>query len=294
MNAAFVEEVRLTGLAALRALTSFYAGHDLTYASSIAYYALLSLFPLLLLLLAVLASVTADAADRAAVLDFVFRYFPRQGDFARGQLEALVRSRGTLGVAGSLLVVWAALGFFAAINAAVNEAWGVEKRRSFFMNRLVSFSMLLAAGGLLAAALVLVSVIGLVESEVPWVASIVEQLPWLTLVTGILFRYGATFLLILVVGLIYYFVPNAPVRFRDVWVGAILTGLLWRTAVGAFSWYLRDLSRLSSIHGSVTTVVVFLVWVYMSAAILLLGVEFTAAHARLRRVRARLESPSPR
>ena len=90
------------------------------------------------------------------------------------------------------------------------------------------------------------------------------------------FRYTPLFLFILVVGLVYYFVPNAPVRFRDVWPGAILTGLLWQIALEAFSFYVRDMSRFSLIHGSVAAVVVFLVWVYTSSVVLLYGVEFTA------------------
>ena len=75
------------------------------------------------------------------------------------------------------------------------------------------------------------------------------------------------------------------VRFRDVWVGAVLTGLLWRGALALFSNYVRDLSRFS-VHGSIAAVVVFLLWVYVSAVILLYGVEVTAAYARLRRHRA--------
>ena len=90
---------------------------------------------------------------------------------------------------------------------------------------------------------------------------------------------------IAVVGLIFYFVPNAKVRFRDVWVGAVLTGLCWRGALAGFSWYVRDLSRFTNIHGSVATVVVFLLWIYISAVIFLYGVEVTAANARLRRRR---------
>ena len=82
----------------------------------------------------------------------------------------------------------------------------------------------------------------------------------------------------------FYFVPNAKVRFRDVWVGAVLTGLLWRVALAGFSLYVRDLSRFS-VHGSIAAVVVFLLWVYISAVILLYGVEVTAAYARLRRHR---------
>ena len=61
---------------------------NLTYAASIAYYALLSLFPFSMLALAMLGSVTADEADRNAVLGFVLRYFPQQFDFITTQLDA--------------------------------------------------------------------------------------------------------------------------------------------------------------------------------------------------------------
>ncbi len=88
---------------------------------------------------------------------------------------------------------------------------------------------------------------------------------------------------ILVVGLIFYFVPNAKVRFKDVWPGAIFTGVLWRLMLLGFTWYLRDLSRFTKIHGSISAAVVFLLWVYLSAVILLYGVEFTVSYARLRR-----------
>ncbi len=85
---------------------------------------------------------------------------------------------------------------------------------------------------------------------------------------------------IVVVWLIYYFIPNAQVRLRDVWVGAVLAGLLWRLAFAGFAWYMAT-SPGSRVHGSVTAVVVFLVWVYMSAVILLYGAEVSAAYAHL-------------
>jgi membrane protein len=72
------------------------------------------------------------------------------------------------------------------------------------------------------------------------------------------------------------------VRLRDVWFGAILAGLLWRLTFSGFSWYVRDLSRFS-VHGSVAAVVVFMVWIYISAVILLYGAGVTAAYARLRK-----------
>jgi membrane protein len=102
---------------------------------------------------------------------------------------------------------------------------------------------------------------------------------------------------ILVVGLIFYFVPNAEVRFRDVWVGAVVTGLLWRGTLFGFSLYLRlSMDRLTNIHGSIAAVVVFLVWVYTCAVLFLYGVEVTAANARLRRHRPEEipAAPAPR
>jgi membrane protein len=86
-----------------------------------------------------------------------------------------------------------------------------------------------------------------------------------------------------VVGFIYYFVPNAEVRFRDVWPGAIVTGLLWKAALSAFAWFVRDLTSFARVNGSIAAVVVFLLWVYVQAVILLYGVEFTVAYAHLRR-----------
>jgi membrane protein len=68
-------------------------------------------------------------------------------------------------------------------------------------------------------------------------------------------------------------------------VGAVLTGVLWRLAFDGFSWYIGRSGRLTLIHGSIAAVVVFLLWIYVSSVILMYGVEFTAAYARLRRRR---------
>jgi membrane protein len=128
-----------------------------------------------------------------------------------------------------------------------------------------------------------------------WFAVVVERVPALLKLQGFALEWATTLLFILVVGLIFYFVPNAQVRFRDVWVGAVLTGLLWRAALAGFSYYVRDEARFS-VHGSIAAVVVFLFWVYVSAVILLFGAEVTAANARLRRRRPEEipAAPAPR
>jgi membrane protein len=276
-------ELRLSGLAAWRGLVELVNSNDLTHAAAIAYYALLSLFPFLLLVISMLGSVTANEADRLAVLTFVFRYFPTQLDFVTTQLDAFRQTRVQVGVAGSLALIWASLGVFGAITSAVNEAWGVEKQRSFLKHRMVSFLMLVAAGGVMIIALMLVGFMQVVEAN--WFVGMVTRFQWMQAAQTLTFRYSATILLVFAVGLVFYFIPNAKTRFRDVWVGAVLTGVLWRVAFDGFSWYIGKNSRLTMIHGSIAAVVVFLLWIYVSSVILMYGVEFTAAYARLRRRR---------
>jgi membrane protein len=125
---------------------------------------------------------------------------------------------------------------------------------------------------------------------------VLASFPGLLVLRSLFIRSATTLLFIVVVGLVYYFVPNAKVRFRDVWIGALLTGLLWKGALEGFSWFLRDMTRFSRVNGSIAAVVAFLIWVYTQAVILLYGVEFTAWYARLRRGRPEdvPAAPSPR
>lgn len=275
-------ELRLTGLAIWRGAQGIYNSEDLTFASSIAYYALLSLFPFFLLAFSILASVTSSEADRAAILDFVLRYFPQQFEFVTRQFDALQEARLKLGVAGSIVMIWAAMGVFGAVTSAVNHAWGVERQPSYFKHKLISLLMLVMSGVLLLLGLAVVSAINVAEAS--WFAVVMDRVPALYWLRSYAVRSATTILFIFVVGLVFYFVPNAKVRFRDVWVGAVLTGLLWRAALTGFSQYVRDQSRFS-VHGSIGSVVVFLLWVYISAVIFLYGAEVTAAYARLRRHR---------
>ena len=134
-----------------------------------------------------------------------------------------------------------------------------------------------------AVALLFVSFLQVAEAS--RIGQVLANAQWFIGLQTFLFRYLALVFLMIGTGLVFYFVPNARTRFRDVWVGAILTGLLWRAALSGFSWYVRQNERMMLIHGSITTVVVFLLWIYISSVILMYGVEFTAAYARLRRHR---------
>ena len=146
-----------------------------------------------------------------------------------------------------------------------------------------------------AAALVLLIALPLVSASqvvgVGWFAGVLREFPGLAVLRGFTVRYATTLLFVLVVGLALWAVPNAKVRFRDVWVGALVTGLLWRAVTATFSWFLTDMTQLTVVNGEIAAVVMFLVWVYVQAVIFLYGVEFTAAYAHLRRA-ARASVPT--
>src|SRR5205085_11807254 len=127
--------------------------------------------------ISLLGSVTADDADRQSVLSFVFRYFPTKLDFVSMQLDAFRQTRLQVGVAGALALIWASLGVFGAITNAVNEAWGVEKQRSFLKHRMVSFLMLVAAGLVMVVGLLLVSAIQVAEAS--WFGVMLLRFHWL-------------------------------------------------------------------------------------------------------------------
>jgi YihY family inner membrane protein len=268
------------GRAAQEGIVGFYRSDNLTYAASIAYYALLSLFPFLLLVLTILARATEDIDNKNAVLSFVLRYFPTQFDFITGQIDSFGAGRLTIGVAGTIGLIWGALGVFGAISTAVNYAWGVTQTRGFWRHKLFSFLMLAVAAVFFLAALLLVSASHLVGAS--WFAGVLARFPGLGILRSIGVRYGTALLLVAIVGFLYYFVPYTKVRLRDVWPGAVLTGFLWKEAFEVFSWFVGDMTRMTRVNGSITAVIVFLLWVYVQAVILLYGAEFTAAYAFLR------------
>lgn len=275
-------------------LIEFYHSNNLTFAASIAYYTLLSMFPFLMLVLSVLARVAVSGADAGpTLLDLLSNALPSRFEFVAKQLVTLANTPLNLSVAGTVITLWASMGVFGAVTSAVNHAWGVEKNYSFLKHKLVAFLMMLTAGVLAVVAMTLASAAQVVEAS--WFAGVLERYPHLQHLSGLLYANAITPAFIAVVGLVYYFVPNTHVRLRDVWFGAALAGLLWRLAFSGFAFYVRDLSRFT-VHGSLAAVVVFLVWVYLSAVILLYGVEVTAAWARLRlesRLRRVSAAPEP-
>jgi len=81
----------------------------------------------------------------------------------------------------------------------------------------------------------------------------------------------------------YRTMPRAQVRWRDVWPGGLVAGLIWEVGKQLFTWYVGNFAAYNVIYGSVGAIIVFLLWSYLSAQLLLFGAEFTAEYSRWRR-----------
>ena len=158
--------MRLVLRAAWRGVGELYRSEGLTHAASISFYALLSLFPFLLLLFSVIGALTADPQARDAVDRLRPPLLSRSSSTSSpGQIDSFRTERVGIGVGGSLALAYASLGVFNAMSSAVNHAWGVERRRSFIRHRLFSFVMMLSAGAMFVAAIVLVSAVRVAEAR---------------------------------------------------------------------------------------------------------------------------------
>jgi len=246
---------------------------------SIAYYALFSLFPLLLILISFATSLLDTAQAQQIVMDWVARFLPLTGDLVQTNVDQAITGRNTVNILATLGLVWSASGVFTATYRAVNRAWGNPKSQLFWSEKLFGLAVVVVAGVLLISTTLLSTAVGLLRSWDPFLGQLNllddPNTAWLWGWVSDLLPIPvsiATFILL------YRIIPRNAVRWRDVWLGGLLAGLIWELARRIYAWYLSDIARYNLIYGSVGAIIGFLLWAYLSAMILLLGAEFAAQH----------------
>jgi membrane protein len=284
---------RLTVL--IRTALAFDKDDGAVMSRSIAYYALFSLFPLLLIVLAFASSVLASDAAQGIVLETVGNLVPGATDLVAENIEQLAQAGGTVGLLALVGLLWSASGVFSALYRAVNRAWGNPKSELFWTEKLYGLAVVLLFGLLLVATTFYSAFVSVVRS---WQIGILGWQPFADPSSGRLLGWLSALVpaLISVIAftVIYRTTPRNEVRWRDVWIGGLLAGLVWEGARQLFAWYLANFARHSLIYGSVAVIIGILLWAYLSAMILLAGAEFTAQHTQWRRAGRPIESRPPR
>jgi membrane protein len=164
----------------------------------------------------------------------------------------------------------------------------VPRSRSFIQQQGTAIALVMMSGLPVVGASLMILFGGQVERTVlHWVRvdPILNPLAGLWQFVSMLARYLlALFNTTLVTGTLYYFGPYRKQQWRAIWPGAILATILWLLATAAFGWYVRNMAHYNVLYGSVGTSIALLVWMYMIAAIALVGCEFNAEWERLVRL----------
>lgn len=243
-------------------------------AAGIAYYGIFSLFPLLLGLIAILGMFLPSETVQEELFEFFRRNLPGSIDVLERNIDAVIQLRSAIGVLSLIGLFWGGSAVFGAVSRAVNRAWDIHQNRPFLKRKSRELGMAMAVGMLFLlsmGATTLFAILSGLDVSMP----------------GSAVNFGSrslAFLFSLAIFLaIYKFIPNTKTFWRFVWPGALLAAILFEIAKGLFVFYLSHFADYESIYGSVGSVIILLLWIYISAFILLLGAEFSSEYGRLRK-----------
>ncbi|MEA3190707.1 MAG: rane protein [Thermoplasmata archaeon] len=253
-------------------------------AAALAYYALFALGPLLLIAVSVAGLLFGQTAAREAVTSQLGRLL---GADAQRAIESLmaggVRAKaGLFGlVAGGVALLLGAAGVFAQLREALNTVWEVEAKRvqgwkanigAIVRRNLLGFAGVLGVGFLL---LVSLAVSAAIAAGAKYASSL---MPGAELLWTVLHFVVSVAIVSLLFALIYRYLPDTKVAWRDVSVGAAVTGLLFVVGELGIGFYLGQAATATR-YGAAGAVLVLLLWVYYSGLVLLYGAELTQVYA---------------
>ncbi len=273
------------------ALRAWWDDDALRLGASLAYYTLFALAPILLVATAVAGLVFGAEAARGQIVGQLDQLVGPDGAGAvQSLLEGASHQRaGILAtVLGGITFVVAATGAFLELQAALNTIWRVKPNpranlRGFVVDRLRSFSLVVAIGFLLMVSLAVTAALAAFNA---WLAHRSPSIPLAWSGVNVLASIVVTTALF---ALLYRFLPDVRLRWRDVTTGAFVTAVLFTIGQQLIGLYLGQ-SSVASSYGAAGSVMILLLWVYYSCQILLLGAEFTRVYAQRHGANAHPES----
>ncbi len=249
--------------------------------ASLAYYTLFAIAPILLVATAIAGMVFGAEAVNGEIVGQLDRLIGREGARAvQSLLEgASQRRTGILAtVVGSITFVVAATGAFLELQAALNTIWRVKVKpgvnfKAFLIDRVRSFGLVMAIGFLLMVSLAVTAALAALNG---WLSQYAPDVPLVWSAVSMLVSFAVTTGLF---ALLFRFLPDVRLRWRDVMTGALTTAVLFTIGQLLIGLYLGQSSMASS-YGAAGSVMILLLWVYYSCQIVLFGAEFTRVYAQ--------------
>ncbi len=253
-------------------------------AASLAYYTTFSITPLLVLIIAVAGLLGGHHPVRDQVMAQIDGLVGNEGRlFVEDMLaNASQPHKGILAsTVGTLVLLFGALGVFTELQNSLNTIWEVKPKPvkdmkqsiwRFLRQRILSFSMVLTIGFVLVASLAVNAALSAFGN---YVLNTSESPVWLAQMMNLLISFVVITLLF---AMMFKFLPDAEITWRDVWLGAAVTSLLFSLGKFAIGFYLGH-SSVGSTFGAAGSLVIILIWVYYSAQIFFFGAEVTQVYA---------------
>jgi membrane protein len=247
--------------------------------AALAYYTVFSLAPLLIIIIGIAGLLFGQEAAESQIITQIRSVVGEQGGQAIQTMLESADEPGT-GLLGSILgigmLLFGAAGLFGQLQDALNTIWGVQPKPGrgiwgFVHDRFLSLTMVLGLAFLLLVSLVISATLAAVVQLLgEWMAGlighIVNEVVSLAVIT-------------LLFAMIFKFLPDAKIAWRDVWLGAALTAFLFEAGKFLIGLYLGH-SGVASAYGAAGSLAVLLVWLYYSGQIFLFGAEFTKVYAK--------------
>jgi membrane protein len=249
--------------------------------AALAYYTVFSLAPLMTIAIAIAGFFFGKEAAQGQVFDELRVLLGEEGGKAIEEMVQSASAQPTVGVVATvisvIILLFGASGVFGQLQASLNRIWGVKPKPGrgvlgMVQDRLLSFGFTLVVGFLLLVSLLLTAGIALVADLAGGLMPASETLA--QLLNFVL----SPAIITLLFAMIFKFLPDGKIAWRDVWIGAFLTALLFTVGRFALGLYLGK-SSVASSYGAAGSLIVLLLWVYYSSQILFFGAEFTQVYA---------------
>ena len=260
-----------------------YAGEDKIsrLGAALAYYSIFSLAPLLIVAIGIASLIFGEDASRGEIEHSLQGLVGRPGAQTIQLLmknAAHQRSGVIATVVGLVTLLVGASGIFYELQDALNTIWKVAQAKTsgvkaFIKQRTISFLMVLGIGLLLLASMAASAILSVISTFFS------HLLPGGSSIWHLVDFFASFGVMTFLFGMIFKILPDAPVSWRNVWTGSVLTAILFSTGKLLIGLYLGS-SSISSVYGATGSIVILLLWVYYSSQIVLFGAEFTRAHAQ--------------
>jgi membrane protein len=254
----------------VRAVRTFVEENAAEAATSLAYYTLFSLFPLLVFLITIASFFLERNEVVEKVLEIVATTLPPAEELVAQNIERILAQRNAMSIFAAIGLLWAATGVFAGLTRNINKAWHAAKPSNFFHGRLVGLIIIIILTAVLIlsiASTTLFQLLPQVDFNGPLWDEIVlyETLTW-QLATKLIPWF---FTFILCLGL-YRWIPNTKVGWLEAGIGAGVAATAAEITKAGFTWFLSSgLARYDLIYGSLGTIIVLMLSIYFIALILL-------------------------